>query len=44
MRIEDDVLVTPDGCRVLSGALPRDPDEIEAWMAELLQRPASLGL
>jgi Xaa-Pro aminopeptidase len=45
VRIEDDVLVVPDGCRVLSGALPRDPDEIEAWMAELLARPApSLGL
>jgi Xaa-Pro aminopeptidase len=45
VRIEDDVLVVPDGCQVLSGALPRDPDEIEAWMAELLARPApSLGL
>lgn len=36
VRIEDDVLVTADGCRVLSAALPRDPDELEAWMAELL--------
>jgi Xaa-Pro aminopeptidase len=45
VRIEDDVLVTPDGCRVLSGALPRDPDEIEAWMAELQALPApNLGL
>jgi Xaa-Pro aminopeptidase len=35
VRIEDDVLVTADGCRVLSEALPRDPDEIEAWMARL---------
>jgi Xaa-Pro aminopeptidase len=35
VRIEDDVLVTPEGCRVLSEALPRDPDEVEAWMARL---------
>ena len=45
VRIEDDVVVTEDGCRVLSDGLPRDPDEIEAWMASLLARPApSLGL
>ncbi len=35
IRIEDDVLVTADGVRNLSDALPRDPDEIEAWMAQL---------
>jgi Xaa-Pro aminopeptidase len=35
VRIEDDVLVTADGCRVLSEALPSDPDEIEAWIARL---------
>jgi Xaa-Pro aminopeptidase len=35
IRIEDDVLVTADGFRNLSEALPRDPDGIEAWIARL---------
>jgi Xaa-Pro aminopeptidase len=35
IRIEDDVVVTGDGVRNLSAALPREPGEIEAWMAEL---------
>ncbi len=30
IRIEDDVLVTEDGCRVLSGGIPKLPDELEA--------------
>lgn len=38
VRIEDDVLVTEDGCRNLSGAMPRHPDEIEAWLAALWQK------
>jgi Xaa-Pro aminopeptidase len=29
VRIEDDVVVTKDGCRVMSAALPRDAAEIE---------------
>ena len=37
VRIEDDVLVTEDGCRNLSAALPRNPDAVESWMAELLR-------
>jgi Xaa-Pro aminopeptidase len=35
IRIEDDVLVTSTGVENLSRALPRNPDEIEAWMAKL---------
>jgi Xaa-Pro aminopeptidase len=35
VRIEDDVLVTQDGCVNLSASLPRQPVEIEAWMASL---------
>jgi Xaa-Pro aminopeptidase len=33
IRIEDMVLVTKDGARLLSGALPRDPREIEKALA-----------
>ena len=33
IRIEDDIVVTDDAPLNLSAALPRDPDEIEAWMA-----------
>ncbi len=36
IRIEDDVLVTEDGCRNLSAALPRTADGVEEWMAGLL--------
>ena len=35
IRIEDDVLVTATGVENLSRALPRDPDQIESWMAKL---------
>ncbi|MGA8426492.1 MAG: M24 family metallopeptidase, partial [Candidatus Dormiibacterota bacterium] len=33
VRIEDDVLVTPDGYRQLSQGLPSAPDALERWMA-----------
>ncbi len=35
IRIEDDYLVTEDGARKLSGALPSDPDALEAYLARL---------
>ncbi|GHJ40173.1 Xaa-Pro aminopeptidase 1 [Streptomyces sp. TS71-3] len=35
VRIEDDILVTEDGNRNLSGGLPRRSDEVELWMAKL---------
>ncbi len=34
VRIEDDVLVTENGARVLTHRVPKDPDEIEALMAK----------
>ncbi|GAA3991447.1 aminopeptidase P family protein [Thermobifida alba] len=38
VRIEDDILVTPEGNRNLSAALPRTSADVEAWLAELLPR------
>jgi Xaa-Pro aminopeptidase len=35
IRIEDDIVVTADGARNLSAALPREPDAIEEWMGSL---------
>jgi Xaa-Pro aminopeptidase len=34
IRIEDDVLVTADGCEVLTGDLAKEPEAVEALMAE----------
>jgi Xaa-Pro aminopeptidase len=41
VRIEDDLLVTDDGYRNLSAALPTRADEVEAWMASVLTRGAA---
>jgi Xaa-Pro aminopeptidase len=38
VRIEDYILITEDGCRVLSAAFPRDPDEVEEWIATVQGR------
>jgi Xaa-Pro aminopeptidase len=32
IRIEDDALVTSDGCENLSAAIPTAPAEVERWM------------
>ena len=45
VRIEDDVLVTGDGARNLSAALPRDADDVEKWMGAIWRDgPTDLGL
>ena len=38
VRLEDDVLVTARGCKVLSAALPADAAEVERWMARLWKK------
>src|SRR5580700_9421321 len=43
VRIEDDVLITATGYKLLSERLPRDPDEIEKIMADAAQRRAQDG-
>ena len=34
IRIEDDLLITEDGCEVLSQSIIREPEEIEEFMAK----------
>ena len=40
VRIEDDILVTDGAAVNLSASLPRDPDEISAWMRDAQGSPA----
>ena len=42
IRIEDDVVITPDGYRNLSGALPREASAVEAWVRECRARGYTL--
>jgi len=43
VRIEDDVLVTDSGYKLLTERLPRNPDEIEQIMAGGRKQPSGLG-
>jgi Xaa-Pro aminopeptidase len=36
VRIEDNIVVTEDGCELLSGDIPRTADDVEEWMRALL--------
>ncbi|MDI6023126.1 aminopeptidase P family protein [Leucobacter sp. UT-8R-CII-1-4] len=38
VRIEDDIVVTADGCVNLSADIPRDADAVEAWVKEMRGR------
>ena len=37
VRIEDDILVTQEGCENLSGAMARTSTDVEAWIARIQQ-------
>ncbi|MEW2529649.1 aminopeptidase P family protein [Streptomyces sp. NPDC047071] len=37
VRIEDDLVITAEGARLMSGSLPRTPDGVEEWMGGLME-------
>ncbi len=41
VRIEDDVLITPSGCRILSDGIPRETDDVERWVGECARSGAN---
>ena len=41
VRIEDDMLVTPEGCKWLTGALPRSISDVEGFIAKARRETAS---
>jgi Xaa-Pro aminopeptidase len=43
IRIEDDVLITDGDPVNLSAALPRTPDDVEAWLPRRSRRPTTTG-
>ncbi|UCG59129.1 MAG: M24 family metallopeptidase, partial [Phycisphaerales bacterium] len=43
VRIEDDVLVTEHGCRILSEQIPRERKDVEAWITTAKRSSSSSG-
>ncbi|QCX74691.1 Xaa-Pro aminopeptidase 1 [Streptomyces sp. YIM 121038] len=37
VRVEDDLVITAEGARLMSGSLPRTPDGVEEWMGNLME-------
>ncbi|MCP3103803.1 aminopeptidase P family protein [Myxococcus sp. K15C18031901] len=43
VRIEDDIVITARGCKVLSGNIPRTVKDVEAWMSGLWKGDKATG-